>query len=494
MDKTARIVQEFSLPRLVTAAIAVAGLIAVVLMCLIFLDLGGRAGIATGILLAYFGLAAIAVSAVCVFLWIFLEGRVFRPLLHLLRQGVTADGPGRGWKRRLDAGRAGLEPIAGEVDRLHKDLASARRQTAETVRQAVAEGEGQRHRLESILRDLSEGVLVCNLEHQVLLYNRSALWLLSGAGEMGIGRPLEGILDPAPVQEALYVLLESQRESASGEGYAGTVSLACIVSEEGHSLPARMTLTFDGEGLPDGYVLTLETRADPDRDFTPPVLSEFYDFGLFSRPLAAPTKAEAQLSGLSYVVFDLETTGLSPSEGDRIVSIAGVRVVKGRVLRSEVFHSFVNPGCPISISAIRVHGITDGAVVDAPVMEDVLPRFRQFVGESILVAHNAGFDMNFLNMEEGNAGVRFDMPVLDTMLLSMAIHVDADGHGLDVVGDRFGVEIPPGERHTALGDTLATAEVFVRQLGFLKARGLQTLADLNDLSQKQAKTQRFEPS
>ena len=494
MAETARIAQELSLPRLVTAAIAVAGLIAVALMCPIFLDLGGRTGIATGILLAYFGLAAIAVSAVCVFLWIFLEARIFRPLFHLLRRGVAPDGPGRDWKSQLDAGRMGLEPIAGEVDRLHEDLASARRQTAEAIRRTAAEGEGQRHRLESILRDLSEGVLVCNLEHQVLLYNRAALWLLSGAGEMGIGRPLEGIFDLTPVQEAFDALLESQCESASGEGHAGTVSLACIVSEDGRSLPARMTLTFDGEDRPDGYVLTLETRAGPDRDFAPPVLSEFYDFGLFSRPLAAPTTAEAQLSGLSYVVFDLETTGLSPSKGDRIVSIAGVRVVKGRVLRREVFHSFVNPGRPISASATRVHGITDEAVMNAPVIEDVLPRFRRFVGESILVAHNAGFDMNFLTMEEGNAGVRFDMPVLDTMLLSMAIHTDADGHGLDVAADRFGVEIPPGERHTALGDTLATAEVFVRQLGFLTARGLQTLADLNDLSRTQAKARRFGPS
>ena len=101
MAETARIAQELSLPRLVTAAIAVAGLIAVGLMCPIFLDLGGRTGIATGILLAYFGLAAIAVSAVCVFLWIFLEARIFRPLFHLLRQGVAPRGRGV-------AGRASL--------------------------------------------------------------------------------------------------------------------------------------------------------------------------------------------------------------------------------------------------------------------------------------------------------------------------------------------------------------------------------------------------
>jgi DNA polymerase-3 subunit epsilon len=345
--------------------------------------------------------------------------------------------------------------------------------------------EAQRRRLESILHDLSEGVIVCNLRHQLLLYNRVALWLFSWAGEIGIGRSVESLMDMGPVEKALQTLKNASTESGENPGGEATVSLPCRLLNDGGVLGSRMSLTYDGEGRADGYVLTLSAESDALDPAAPSARETFYDFDLFHRPLNSGFSKEAGLRDFGYVVFDSETTGLRPSEGDKLVSLAAVRVVNGRVLRSETFDSLVNPGRPIPPVAIRVHGITDAAVANAPDPEEVLRRFQQFSADAILVAHNAAFDMKFLETAGAETDIRFVNPIFDTMLLSMGLHDHAVGHALETVAVRFGVEITPGQRHTALGDALITAEIFVRQLGMLEGRGIHTLADAIAFLEKQ---------
>ena len=175
------------------------------------------------------------------------------------------------------------------------------------------------------------------------------------------------------------------------------------------------------------------------------------------------------------MVFDTETTGLSPSTGDEIIQIAAVRVVGGRILTGETFNTLVDPKRPIPPESVPFHGITDGMVAGQPTIDAVLPQFRGFVSGAVLVAHNAAFDLKFLKMKERAAGVCFDCPVLDTMLLSRMLLGNDGDHTLDGIAERLGIEVV--DRHTALGDSLVTAAVFLRMIEMLRERDVRTLDD-----------------
>lgn len=199
-----------------------------------------------------------------------------------------------------------------------------------------------------------------------------------------------------------------------------------------------------------------------------PERPEFYDFDLLER-MDTSSINETPLAQATYVVFDTETTGLEPSKGDEIVSIAGIRIVNGRILRGEIFNELVNPGRRIPKLATQVHGISDAMVKNAPDICTILKRFEQFVGDAVLVAHNAAFDMKFLTLKQSKCGTSFDNPVLDTVLLAAQVHGSSDSLTLDTLSARYGIELLEKDRHTALGDAIATAEVFLRLIKLLKS-------------------------
>ncbi len=141
----------------------------------------------------------------------------------------------------------------------------------------------------------------------------------------------------------------------------------------------------------------------PASDALPP-RPEFHDPDL--QPAAPGAAAQRNLRALSYVVFDTETTGLRPSLGDEIVAIAGVRVIDGRVATGDTFNRLVNPSRAILKQSTRFHGITDEMVRGEPSLAVVLPLFKDFVADSVSVAHNAAFDMKFLKMKEAELAIR----------------------------------------------------------------------------------------
>jgi len=209
---------------------------------------------------------------------------------------------------------------------------------------------------------------------------------------------------------------------------------------------------------------------------------EFYDFDLFHQPGQTPELDDRPLAALAYTAFDTETTGLAPSAGDEIVSIGAVRIVNGRLLGHEVFEQLVDPGRPMSPEASRITGIESTMLASQPPLAKVLPAFQEFCADTVLIAHNAAFDLRFLRMKEEATGVRFTQPVLDTLLLSAIIHPDFESHGLEAIAARMGIN--PIGRHTALGDAIMTGEIFLRMIPLLAEQGVRTLGEAREASQK----------
>ena len=199
---------------------------------------------------------------------------------------------------------------------------------------------------------------------------------------------------------------------------------------------------------------------------------EYYDFDLFN---FSDTRIDLdrRLSELAYSVFDTETTGLEPSAGDEIIQIGAVRAINGRLLRQEVIDQIIDPCIPLKPEGIPIHGITEEMVRGQPTIDVVLPVFHEFCSDTVLVAHNAAFDMRFLQLKEERTGLRFDQPVLDTLLLSAVIHPNQDSHKLEAIAARLGINVIG--RHTALGDAFVTGEVFLKMIPLLAEMGIVTL-------------------
>ncbi|MBP2313724.1 3'-5' exonuclease [Azospirillum soli] len=672
---------------------------------LVALSVGGAIGLSNSgsadPLTTYAVLMTSAVALGVWGLWFTVDRYLLRAAETLSREaGLIAHGTAAA---RVPLARYGdLVPMAKAVNDLSDKLAAARRDTARAVAESTAKAEEQKTRLAAVLRDLHEGVLVCNLKHQILLYNQTALDILHLTGDLGLGRSLLHFVVAEPVMHTLERLTLRVREGRHVNHEHGTTAQFVGATTDGRILLAgRMSAILQESDDPDatptitGYVITLsdatselavlgqrdallreategfrqpianlraalETLSDypdlgpeeraafdaammescntlsdrlehvtaeyrsvvtgswpmsdihsnnlinlvrhrvgPDAaykvtltglpqwvhgdsytlvilfgylieyvyaltgvaaydlsvehegqwvylDITwqgptvpsgivdswldhplpdalggltvgdvlqhhkstmwsepvkghegcarlrvplPPALKppsahtqvqpsarpEFFDFSLLHQPLATSELGRTPLDQLHYVVFDTETTGLSPSNGDEIIQIAAVRIVGGRILTGETFNTLVNPKRPIPPESVPFHGITDDMVADKPTIDKVLPQFRAFVSGAVLIAHNAAFDLKFLKMKERAAGVQFDSPVLDTMLLSRMLQGDDGDHTLDGIAERLGIEVV--DRHTALGDSLVTAAVFLRMVEMLKERDVTTLDD-----------------
>jgi len=654
-----------------------------------------------GLLVVYCGGAGIIIMLLVVIVGLLFDINLAAPIQGLIRdiQTVVHANP----RHRIEVENAkhlGLLPQV-TLDMAFQ-LARSRKETARLVADATASMEEQKSQLEALLRDLHEGVVLCNFNHRILLYNQRAISLLHVSGEIGLGRPLFSLMNSEPVLHALDRLTNRIREDRHTSHVQGlAVPFICATADSKFILQSQMSLVLDADEQPTGYVVTFSDMTEelkalgerdsllrrateglrapvanlraasetlnnfPDIDSTShrafeevifnesknlsdavnglaeeyrsvivgswpmndiysanlltlvtrrfekskklnvvmtgmpvwlhadshslveaiehlvkklakatdaksfdleaapsegrvnldiiwkgaPVPSsklnkwkgnklekalgglalkdvlehhkseiwsydlqdgtaclrmplpqarqpelvrrskkwakpppEFYDFELMHQHDPSGELGEQKLKDLTFVVFDTETTGLKPSDGDAMISIAGVRIVNGRILTGESFSRLINPGRSIPEESITFHGISEEMIKDKPPVQVVLPQFHEFVKDAVLVAHNAAFDMKFISLVEEECGLSFENPVLDSLLLSAFLHDHSTDHTLDAAAERFGVEVHG--RHTALGDSLVTAAVFLGMIDMLEGRGVTTLNEAISATKK----------
>ncbi len=165
------------------------------------------------------------------------------------------------------------------------------------------------------------------------------------------------------------------------------------------------------------------------------------------------------------IVFDTETTGLDPRQGDRVVEIGCVELVN-HIATGQTFHVYINPERTMPRAAFDIHGLSDEFLADKPKFAEIAADFARFIEDARLVAHNAGFDVKFLNAEFAKLGMPpiTDDRVVDTLALAKRKH-PAGPNSLDALCNRYGIDNSRRELHGALLDSELLAEVYVELIG-----------------------------
>ncbi|WP_341675002.1 exonuclease domain-containing protein [Niveibacterium sp. SC-1] len=403
---------------------------------------------------------------------------------------------------RHEQDRAAIETLLAESERMAGRIAAARSDFADVLFSATA-----RERISA--RDLL-------LAAQRRIEARTGLATRIEAVESGLWLEVESfaliqvlttlarrVLDACEAREVRLSLLSEDSRARLGLSWTG-IALSSETAAGWEMEP----MSLGGEPSPrsirdvlsrhDGEILYERERASALSRFmlclpaaggeaevadpSPKGRPEYYDFDLFAWGARDEAPDARSLAELAYTVFDTETTGLRPSEGDEIIQLGAVRIVKGKLLRGERFEQLVDPARAIDPASQRIHGIAREALVGQPSIAQVLPAFHTFARDTVLVGHNAAFDMRFLQMKEAETGIVFDQPVLDTLLLSAVLHPEQEDRRLEAIAERFGIAVV--DRHQALADALLTAQLFLRMIPLLAGKGIVSLRDARTACEK----------
>lgn len=174
-----------------------------------------------------------------------------------------------------------------------------------------------------------------------------------------------------------------------------------------------------------------------------------------------------------YVVFDFETTGAKVPPC-RVTEVGAYRITDGKIV--DEFQTLINPECEIPLFISQLTGISDSMVKDAPKFAEIAEELLDFMGDSVLVAHNSSFDMRFLNHEIGmiHQGYRIKNPQLCTVQLSRRLVPHIENHKLNTVAQHFCIDLT--NHHRAAADAHATAKIFISLLEDLQSKGVYDLA------------------
>jgi len=418
----------------------------------------GSTGAENGFLLAGI-LAVFGLLAVLAVTWYLFDENVAKPVENLavaMRTRAHAD-----VEAQIDLDQAvylgDLAPAVNAVTgRLSQVTAEAGTILAEETAQLAAE----RAHLALLLTEIPVAIVLVSPSHHIMLYDGQAADLL---GQVHVPRLSASIFD---------YFLEEDLRPASAELDSGKTETVVEARGTRGNLTFRLRLKKLSQAS--GYMILIDdTEARMAPDAARPLI---YDFDLREQDTERAIENRL-LEDLSFVVFDTETTGLMPNK-DEIVQIGAVRVLHGRIVPGETIDQLVDPKRPIPAASTRVHGISDAMVAGAPDAATAISELHVFAREAVIVAHNAPFDMAFLQRHARTSGLTWDHPVLDTVLLSAVVFGITEKHTLDALCDRLNVTIPPDLRHTALGDARATAEVLCKLLPILSSRGLKTFGDV----------------
>jgi DNA polymerase-3 subunit epsilon len=372
----------------------------------------------------------------------------------------------------LAASDTPLPPVAVEapdsIDRLQLAVADL------IGRRRIAQAELDR-RLEQILGALPDPVLVVTPEGLISLVNAAGRALFDGPASDG---------GAAMVGTSVYDLLTSTAlEKAMGESRRRGIAIDCTLET-----PAGATLSASVSAFPDAGGAVIRFAAGQG------ILGGVeHDLALHDRLPAIRVTAELLLAELPALALDTETTGLNPVH-DRIVSLGAVRLQGAKLLRNQVLDLLINPGRQIPAVSTAVHGISDLMVLPAPAYAEVAPKIMAVLKGVAMIGHHTVFDLAVLRRASVSVGIDWqDPPWLDTALLYSALHPEARIFDLDAVAKDLGVAIHG--RHTALGDALATASIYLKLLPQLEDRGIATLGQaiaFQMTARKAAQAHRFE--
>ncbi len=321
-------------------------------------------------------------------------------------------------------------------------------------------------RLTALLTESPIATILVNPAHEIVLYDAQAAAVLSSVAVPRLSAPLWDYFERDSLADVFSRTGISEKNS----------DLRPIGSDA--SLNVRVRELEDS-----GYILFFDPPEKQLDTVAPRPL--IFDFDLITSQQSGAQMVRP-LSQLCYVVLDLETTGLSV-ETDAIVQLAAVRVLNNAIVPGEEVSTYVDPGRSIPPASTRIHHVSDSDVVDAPTIAVAGQRLHHFASDSVLVAHNAPFDIGLLRRHEEEIGVVWDHVVIDTVLLSSLVFGTTEQHSLDALCDRLSIKIAPEDRHTALGDAKATAEALVRLMRMLEGKGFQTLADLQPALEREAR-------
>ncbi len=459
-------------------------------------------------------------------------------------------------------GNMDIKLLSSAINNFAENLENMDKNITEQALAARKDTEKERNLLAAIMAELPQGVVICNKNGRILLFNNLAKTILTQDAHakkdkyfIGIGRSLFKLINKnlllnviknieqhlqqntenmasffvTPIQTGHLISAEAipildQKQEMTGfiltfQDVTEDITQYDITHEKFTSLKQDLTdytttikkvinqsvnkerhrhliTTFDQ--LSDKYDLVtnivLETL-NPETSLKEKQRSavftasrpEFYDFDLFK---AGDVKAgkenidllDTNLKNLMYTVFDTETTGLDPDRGDEIISIGAVRIANNKIVYQDLFDELIDPKRDIPLESYNIHGINYEMVAGKKDINATLPIFKNYTSQSVLVGHNIAFDMKMLKVKEKTTNIKFSNPVLDTLLLSAILHPSHEKHDMESIAKRLGIDILG--RHTALGDAMATAEIFLKLIDILNSNGILTLKDAINASQR----------